>query len=77
MPRSFVFPDVHDRTPNSPVFLVSPEQVLGFYNQVNRGSQERMVNVKVKNWYMDHALDHGWKKAEFLGNQCLLEVFFS
>jgi hypothetical protein len=72
MPRSFQFPDVNDRTANSPVFLVSPEQVIGFYNQENKDLKITRITDWVKNWYIEQAIKRGWNEAKFTGNQCLL-----
>jgi len=72
MARPFSFPDVKDRSVNSPVFLVSPEQVLGNYNQENKSDHQGRVNDKVKFWFVAHAVKVGWTSGDWHGNQCLL-----
>lgn len=73
MPRSFSFPDVKDRSANSPIFLTSPEQVLGNYNQNNPKNKQSIITQEVKDWFVKKALV-AWKQAKFLGNQCLLSA---
>lgn len=67
-------PDPYDRTPNEPVELVSPRQVLEFYNE-NAGTGTRhRVDSRVRKFFATAALDAGWSAATFYGNQCLLSV---
>ena len=74
MARPFVAPVPEDRSVNEPSVIVSATQVLGFYNQENEEKRER-VNDTVKKWYKETMMkDYGWSKAEFSGNQCLLEA---
>lgn len=73
MARPFVFPDVNDRSINSPSVIVSPQQVLGNFNQVN-GDNRVQVTDTVKNWFADEAKKAGWSEAIFHGNQCALSV---
>jgi hypothetical protein len=76
MARPFEFPDVDDRTKNEPVFLVSPTQVLGNYNQANTVQPQVLMNDDVRIWFRNEACRLGWATAEFRGNQCLLIASF-
>jgi hypothetical protein len=73
MARPYVFPDVNDRSLNSPSVIVSPQQVLGNYNQSNNDNRVQVTDV-VKNWFADEAKKLGWSDATFHGNQCALSV---
>lgn len=73
MARPFVFPDVNDRSINSPSVIVSPQQVLGNYNQAN-GDNRVQVTDTVKNWFIEAGKKEGWTEAVFHGNQCALSV---
>jgi len=73
MARPFVFPDVNDRSINSPSVIVSPQQVLGNYNQSNDDNRVQVTET-VKGWFVEEAKKQGWTDAVFHGNQCALSV---
>lgn len=73
MARPFVFPDVNDRSINSPSVIVSPQQVLGNFNQANQENRVQVTDT-VKTWFVDEAKKQGWTDAVFHGNQCALSV---
>ena len=71
--RPRLFPDPNDRSVNKPSIIVGPEDILGYYNQATGDDKERVVD-SVKDWYKAEAIKQGWNKADFHGNQCLLEA---
>lgn len=71
MARPFLFPDVNDRSVNSPSVVVSQAQVIGNYQQdVDRDQQK--VTEPVREWFKAKASEAGWSSAEFHGSQCVL-----
>jgi ribosomal protein S4 len=71
MARHFLFPDVNDRSVNSPSVVVSQAQVIGIYQQdVNKDQQK--VTEPVREWFKGKAKEAGWHSAEFHGSQCVL-----
>lgn len=78
MARPYVFPDPDDRSKNNPAIIVSSEQVIGLYNQLNKdGDEMQRVTPKVQEWFITEAKENqGWDDARFAGNQCILENKF-
>lgn len=74
MARPFLAPDPRDRSVNEPSTIISSTQVLGFYNQENPSDKKERVVKIVKDWYIDKMKEEGWDKADFHGNQCVLQV---
>jgi hypothetical protein len=72
MPRPFVAPDPKDMSANHPMKLISPAQVLGFFNQENTDKKEKHVSDSVKEWYESKMKSLGWNEATFHGSQCVL-----
>lgn len=73
MPRKFITPDHKDCSFNSPIILVSPQQVLGLYRQENN-SKKTIIDQDVREWYVAEMLKNKWESAVFKGNQCLLSI---
>ena len=73
MARPYIFPDVKDRSINSPSVIVSPRKVLGNFNKINNESRVQVTDV-VKKWFIDEAMRRCWTEAIFHGNQCALSV---
>ena len=78
MARPYVFPDPDDRSKNNPAVIVSSEQVIGLYNQMNAdGDEMQRVTPKVQEWFIKEATENqDWDEARFAGNQCILENKF-
>lgn len=78
MARPYVFPDPNDRSKNNPAVIVSSEQVIGLYNQMNEdGDEMQRVTPKVQEWFIKEATkNQAWDEARFAGNQCILENKF-
>ncbi|WP_290519535.1 hypothetical protein [Alcanivorax sp.] len=74
MAKPHSMPDPKDRSVNSPSYIASAAQVLGYYNAHNKGEKKERVVGSVKDWYIDKAKKEGWEKATFHGSDCLLEV---
>lgn len=74
MGRPFLLPDPKDRSVNTPSCVVSPNQILGYYNQENKEDRKERIVDSVKEWYTTTALENGWAKADFHGNQCVLHA---
>lgn len=72
--------DPKDRTPNEPVVLVSPKEVLIYYNKTlvnHTGKVDYYVNQvtdDIKTRFETAMKDKGWQKVIFFGNQCLLRA---
>ena len=78
MARPYAFPDPNDRSKNNPAIIVSSEQVIGLYNQLNKeGDEMQRVTPKVQDWFIKEATENqGWDDARFAGSQCILENLF-
>ncbi len=76
MSRPFVMPDPKDRSVNEPSVVVGPNQILGYYNQLNKNARKERVVESVQQWYVEEAKRVGWSDARFSGNQCILTVYF-
>lgn len=72
MGRPFLLPDPKDRSVNAPSVVVSQAQVLGYYNQENKGDKRERVVESVKDWYTRKVRESGWEEANFHGSQCVL-----
>lgn len=73
MARPYIFPDVNDRSIDSPSVIVSPRQVLGNFNKINNENRVQVTDT-VKKWFIDEAKRLYWTEAVFHGNQCVLSV---
>ena len=75
--RAFVFPDPCDRSYNQPGVIVDQAKVLGLYNQENKQSpKKQFVTKDIRDWFKSEAENRGWDEANFIGNQCTLQVDF-
>lgn len=72
MPRKFVFPIPEDRSINRPSVLLSPNQILGLYNQEHPKAKVVQIDTTVKLWISDTAKELRWVECRFSGNQCVL-----
>ena len=78
MARPYIFPDPDDRSKNNPAVIVSSDQVIGLYNQLNKdGDEMQRVTSKVQEWFLEEAKRQGWDECKFAGNQCILENKFT
>ncbi len=68
MSRPFNFPDPRDVRVGNPTFLASRELVLNLYNQSNPESAATNYCQRVKEWFIQEALDIGWSNALEAGN---------
>lgn len=75
MPRRYVFPDPDDRSPNTPMVVMSQVKVTGLYNQDHPEDQDmKNVTEKVKEWITRTAQEYGWDSISFAkDNTCVLE----
>ena len=66
--------DPRDRSENEPCLLVSPAQVLKFYNKVCPTAYR--VTDEIKQVFVDYAERAGWGGVSWPahGNQCLLMI---
>lgn len=73
MARPFLFPDVNDRSVNSPSVVVSQAQVIGIYQQ-DADKDQVKVTEPVREWFKKKAKEAGWNSADFHGSQCVLSA---
>jgi hypothetical protein len=68
----YFMPDPNDCTPNTPLVLVEPTDVLAYFNSNNEASKQR-IDSRVRKYFAKAAEEAGWKTAKFTGNQCILD----
>ncbi|MDD4456550.1 MAG: hypothetical protein PHC98_03080 [Syntrophotalea acetylenica] len=72
MARPYTMPDPKDRSMNEPTKVVTPKQVVGYYNTHNKDDQRERVVDAVKDFYTQEAKKAGWGEVTFSGGQCIL-----
>ena len=74
--NEFNLPDPNDRSPNQPVVLVSPSEVLEAFFKYTK-KDVSIVTEEVKGWYISATKMIGWSDAYFTGCQCILTRHFT
>ena len=72
MKKAFKIPKVKNTSDNEPIYLITPAQILGFYNQENPKTGAMRVTAKIKKWYIEQAIKSGWPVGTITGNQIIL-----
>lgn len=76
MPRQFIPPSPEERSPAEPCVLLSPAQVLAWYNQKDSNQKAIRVDKDVLREVQAMAGKMGWSMVSISGHQMLLEERF-